>query len=390
MTNPVIKALGRKLRLGVVGGGPSSFIGIVHRGASTLEEYYEVSAGVLSSNPEKSVEHAREMGIERGYATAQDMILAEANRDDGVDVIAIMTPNNSHYSIACMAADHGFHIMCEKPLTNDLDEAMALVHKIQTSSVECCVAYAYSGYPMVREARAIIEAGELGEVRMVQCDYVQGHLAELTDSEKTNTNWHMDPAMAGPSLILGDIGTHCYHLASFVTGMVPAELSADLASIVPGREADDYTGILTRYKNNARGSFFITQAAAGADHGLYLRVFGSKGGLEWHQEQPNQLLVRRIGQPTQLLQKGGPGLHEASNRVSRIAVGHPEGYREAFANLYTDLAEVIIAQKTGVKENPLARYFPDIQDGAQGVAFVRAAINSHQKNGEWVSLASNA
>ncbi|MGR0280220.1 Gfo/Idh/MocA family protein [Marinomonas dokdonensis] len=386
IANPVIDALGRKLRLGVIGGGPGSFIGIVHRGAACLEEYYEVVAGVFSSKPETSLQSAQQLGIARGYATPEEMILAEAAREDRVDVIAIMTPNNSHYEIACLAIKHGFHIMCEKPLTNHLDEAMDLVEKVQASGLECCVAYAYSGFPMVREAKAIIAAGELGEIRMVQCDYVQGHLAELTESERLCKNWHMDPEIAGPSLILGDIGTHCYHLAAFVTGMEPSEISADLATVVPGREADDYTGILSRYDNNARGSFFITQAAAGADHGLYLRIYGSKGGLEWHQEQPNQLMVRSLEQPTKILQKGGLGLHEAANRVSRIAIGHPEGYREAFANLYTDLAEVIIAQHTQIEANPLARYFPSIEEGARGVKFVQAAVASHQANGQWMKL----
>lgn len=384
--NPVINALGRKLRLGVIGGGPGSFIGIVHRGASTLEEYYDVVAGVLSSNPDKSIESASQLGISRGYASPEEMIKAESQREDKVDVIAIMTPNNSHYDIACLALEYGFHIMCEKPVTNELDEALDLVKRVQKSDLECCVAYGYSGYPMVREAKALIESGELGEIRMVQCDYVQGHLAELTESEINNTNWHMDPTIAGPSLILGDIATHCYHLASFVSGMEPSELSADVTSVTPGRTADDYAGVLTRYANNARGKFFITQAAAGADHGLYLRIFGSKGGLEWHQEQPNQLLVRSIEQPTKILQKGGVGLHEAANRVSRIAIGHPEGYREAFANLYSDLAEVIIAKKTGTKPNPLAYSFPTIEEGAQGVKFVQAAIQSSENKGEWVSL----
>lgn len=384
--NPVINALGRKLRLGVIGGGPGSFIGIVHRGAATLEEYYDVVAGVFSSNPDKSIASAEQLGIERGYANPEEMILAEGAREDGVDVIAIMTPNNSHYEIACLAIEHGFHIMCEKPLTNELDQALDLVQKVQASELECCVAYGYSGYPMVREAKAIIAAGELGEIRMVQCDYVQGHLAELTPSEIDKTNWHMDPEIAGPSLILGDIATHCYHLASFVTGMEPSELSADVTSLVPGREADDYAGILTRYANNARGNFYITQAAAGADHGLYIRVFGSKGGIEWHQEQPNQLLVRSLDQGTRILQKGGVGLHEAANRVTRIAIGHPEGYREAFANLYSDLAEAVVAQKTGKAAHPLAYSFPDIEAGAQGVKFVQAALKSNNNQGEWTEL----
>jgi predicted dehydrogenase len=384
--NPVINALGRKLRLGVIGGGPGSFIGIVHRGSATLEEYYDVVAGVFSSKPDKSIASASELGISRGYGSPEEMIKAESLREDKVDVIAIMTPNNSHYDIACLALEYGFHIMCEKPVTNELGEALDLVKRVQQSDLECCVAYGYSGYPMVREAKAIIDSGELGEIRMVQCDYVQGHLAELTESELNNTNWHMDPMIAGPSLILGDIATHCYHLAAFVSGMEPSVLSADVTSVVPGRNSDDYAGILTRYDNNARGKFLITQAAAGADHGLYLRIFGSKGGLEWHQEQPNQLLVRSLDQPTKILQKGGVGLHEAANRVSRIAIGHPEGYREAFANLYTDLAEVIIANKTGVKADPLAYSYPTIEEGAQGVKFVQASIRSNEKNGEWVTL----
>jgi predicted dehydrogenase len=384
--NPVINALGRRLRLGVIGGGPGSFIGIVHRGAATLEEYYDVVAGVFSSNPERSIESAAQLGISRGYANPEEMIKAEAKRDDRVDVIAIMTPNNSHYEIACLAIEYGFHIMCEKPLSNALDEALDLVKRVQQSDLACCVAYGYSGYPMVREAKALIESGELGEIRMVQCDYVQGHLAQLTESEQAGTNWHMDPEIAGPSLILGDIATHCYHLASFVSGMEPSALSADVTSVVPGRSADDYAGILTRYANNARGRFFITQAAAGADHGLYLRIFGSKGGLEWHQEQPNQLLVRSLDQATKVLQKGGVGLHEAANRVTRIAIGHPEGYREAFANLYSDLAEVIVAKKKGVQAHPLAHSYPTIEEGAQGVRFVQAAIKSSDNQGEWVAL----
>jgi predicted dehydrogenase len=383
ISNPVMKKLGRRLRLGVIGGGPGSFIGSVHRGAAVLEEMYDVVAGVLSSDPERSLSAAKELGIGRAYSSAEEMFAAEADRADGMDLVAIMTPNNSHYRLACQALEAGFHVMCEKPLTNDLNEALDLVNRVQASDRQFCVAYGYTGYPMVRQARAMVEAGELGEIRMVQCEYVQGHLAELTASEQRGQNWHMDPSIAGPSLILGDIATHSYHLASYVSGMEPTQINADVTTVVPGREAHDYAGIQLRYANNARGMLWITQAAAGASHGLYLRIFGSKGGLEWHQEQPNELLYRRLDAPVATFTKGGPGLSEAANRVTRIAIGHPEGYREAFANLYSDLAEAIVATETGTTPEPLSLWYPNIQDGASGVRFVQAALRSSENGGSW-------
>ncbi|ADZ91373.1 Gfo/Idh/MocA family protein [Marinomonas mediterranea] len=384
--NPVIASQGRKLRLAVIGGGPSSFIGTVHRGAALLEEHYEVVASVLSSDPIKSVQYAKDIGIPRGYASAEALFETEVTLKDKADVIAIMTPNNSHFDLVNRALELGFHVMCEKPLTNKVDEALSLVNAVRKHQRECCIAFAYSGYPMIRQAQAMIQAGELGEIRMVQSEYVQGHLAALTQGELEQSNWHMKPDMVGPSLILGDIGTHCYHLAAFVVGREPSEICADIATLVPDRAADDYTGILMRYANGARGSFVITQSAAGADHGLYLRVFGEKGGIEWHQEQPNQLIVRWLDEPTQVLQKGGKGLHEAAKKVSRIAVGHPEGYREAFANLYTDLAEAIVDRENGKQPRSQKRVFPTIEEGAQGVRFVDAALRSHQQNGSWVAI----
>jgi predicted dehydrogenase len=383
-TNSVIQTLGRRLRLGVIGGGPGSFIGHVHRAAALLEGQYEVIAGVFSSDPQRSLEAAWNLGIARGYADAEEMITTEAARSDGIDVLAIMTPNNSHYALACSALDHGFHVFCEKPLTNTLPEALDLVERVTKTRRQFCVAYAYSGYPMIRQARAMVEAGEIGDIRMVQCDYVQGHLAELTESEQKGENWHMDPDISGPSLILGDIATHSYHLAAYVTRMLPTELSAEVTSVVPERKSHDYSAILTRYENNARGVFWVTQAAAGGVHGLHLRIFGSKGGLEWHQEHPNQLIVRKLDTPPSTLEKGGPCLHEAANRVSRIAIGHPEGYQEAFANLYSDLAETIAAQTTDTALNPLALWFPSVLEGAQGVQFVQMALESSKQNGSWV------
>jgi predicted dehydrogenase len=378
--------LGRRLRLGVVGGGLSSFIGSVHRGAALMNGQYEVIAGVFSSDPLRSLAAAEQLLVPRGYGSAAEMIRAESLRDDGIDVIAIMTPNNSHYEIACLALEHNLHVMCEKPLTNSLEEALALEKQVQKSQQKFCVAYCYSGYPMVRQAKAMIAAGDLGEIRMVQCNYVQGHLAQLTDSELDQSNWHMEPAIAGPDLIVGDIGTHCYHLANFVSGMLPSEISADNCTLVPGRKATDYTNIQLRYSNGARGSLWITQAAAGAEHGLYLRVCGSKGGIEWSQEQPNELLYRRLDAPAQCLVKGGPGLYDIANQASQMAIGHPEGYRESFATLYADFAESIIGSKLGRENKPSSEIYPKITDGVQGVSFIQATVDSSAKNGAWVKL----
>ena len=381
-----VSAIGRKLRLGVIGGGIGSFIGPIHRGAATLYEQYEVVASVLSSNPERSEAMGQKLGIPRSYKTAELLFAGESERSDKIDVLAIMTPNNSHYELSCHAMACGFDVLCEKPLTNTLEEAMDLAARAATTNREYVVAYSYTGYPMVRQARAMMESGILGELRMVQSEYVQGHLATLTDSEIAGENWHMNPDIAGPSLIMGDIATHSYHLASYITGQEPTAVSADITAIVPGRQVDDYCGILSRYENNARGSFFVTQAAAGAVHGLRIRVFGSKGSIEWFQERPDELWHRPIDAPAQCLLRGGLGLSAAANRATHVAMGHPEGYIEAFANLYQDLADVIIARETDSDLDPLARWFPTIEDGVRGVAFVEASIRSSQQNSTWESL----
>ncbi len=386
MSQGSVSAIGRKLRLGVIGGGIGSFIGPIHRGAATLYEQYEVVASVLSSDPERSKSMGDSLGIPRAYANADELFAAECDHPEKIDVLAIMTPNNSHYELSCRALECGFDVLCEKPLTNTLLEAEDLVKRVGDSNNEYCVAYSYTGYPMVRQARAMMESGMLGELRMVQSEYVQGHLAELTESEQNGTNWHMNPDIAGPSLIMGDIATHSYHLASFITGQNPTSISADITAIVPGRKADDYCGILTRYANAARGSFFVTQAAAGAVHGLCIRVFGSKGSIEWFQEKPDELWHRQIDQPVQCLIRGGAGLSEAANRATHVAIGHPEGYIEAFANLYQDLADVIIARKTGQAVDPLACWFPTVQDGLQGVAFVDASIRSNEDGSSWQTV----
>ncbi|MBD1558232.1 Gfo/Idh/MocA family oxidoreductase [Vibrio sp. S9_S30] len=380
-----IQKLGRKLRLAVIGGGPDSFIGSIHRSAATMHEEFDVVAGVLSSSPERSLQAAKSLGI-RGYESADALFSQEKDRKDGADVVAIMTPNNTHYTLSLRALEMGFHVMCEKPLTMTEEEAKALILKAKQSKKCYCVAYGYTGYPMVRQARAMIKNGMLGDIKMLQSHYIQGHLAELTPSELDGSNWHMKPELAGPSLILGDIATHSYHLLSYVSGMLPEQVSADVTALVDGRQADDYCGVQLRYSNQARGQLFVTQAAAGGVHGLSFKIYGTKGGIEWNQEQPNELLVRPLDAPAYVLTKGGTGLLPEAQRVSHVAIGHPEGYREAFANLYFDLAHHIVAIESGEDPNPMSLEYPTVEEGAEGMAFVFSALQSRDANSQWVTL----
>ncbi|MEX1058531.1 MAG: Gfo/Idh/MocA family oxidoreductase, partial [Natronospirillum sp.] len=366
----------------VIGGGPGSFIGSIHRGGATLDGLFDVVAGAFSSNAERSLAAAETLHVPRGYASGSSLIAEEAKLAERCDVIAIMTPNDSHFALAKQALEAGFHVFCEKPLTHTAAESDELARLARQHNRLFCVAYAYTGFPMVRQARAMIANGDLGEVRQVQVEYVQGHLAALTPEETEGNHWHFQPKVSGPSLILGEIGTHAYHLASFVTGMEPSHLTADVSTQVPGRDADDTAFLLTRYANQARGSIWVTQAAAGAEHGLMIKVFGSQGGLEWYQQQPNELVYRPLGSPCQTLVKDGPGLYPAAHRMTRVAIGHPEGYQEAFTALYLDLAEAIVSLETGQALSP-DNAFPTAEDGARGIHFIEACLRSNAQGGVW-------
>jgi len=384
--NPVIAKLGRRLRLGLVGGGPGSFVGQVHRIAARLDDRYEIVASALSSNPQRSQAAGTALGIvqDRAYGDFDQMLQAESVRDDGIDVLAVMTPNSSHYVQCKQALEHGMDVICDKPLTTTLPNAVELVRRVRDKGLVGCVTYNYSGYPMVRQARAMIEAGALGQVRMINAQYVQGHLCvplEHTDDKKDA--WRWDPDIAGPSYIVGDLGTHAYHLAEYVTGLKMTRLCADLDATIVGRKFHDYCALLTRYENGARGVMWITQAAAGACHGLTLRVHGETAGIEWHQEQPNHLRFTPHEGPVQILQPGGANILPAAARVTRMAMGHPEGYYEAFANLYSDVAEAIAARRTRTQPDPMLD-FPTLEDGARGVRFIEAAVQSSNANGAWV------
>ncbi len=383
--NPVISMLGRRLRLAVIGGGEGSFIGAMHRQAARLDDRYEIVTGVLSADRKKSQQSALEIGLDpaRMAAGVHEMLAAEAARADGADVVAIMTPNDSHFEYAMAALELGFDVICDKPMTNTLAEAEALTKKVQESGLIFCLTHNYTGYPMVRQAKAMVAAGELGTVRLVQVEYVQGGKADESKPDPLGS-WRFDPVRGGPSLVMGDIGSHAHNLVRFVTGLEVAEVAAEIGTIVPGRVVHDYGGALLRFDNGARGSYWVTQAAAGVENCLRIRVSGTLGSLEWMQEFPQALTYKPLGAPSQNRTPNGPGTLPLSARSSRIHSGHPEGFHEGFANIYSDAAEAIAARRSGSQPDPLALFFPNALDGLQGVRFVYSAIQSSQANGQWM------
>ena len=386
--NPVIATLGRRLRLAVIGGGPGSFIGAMHRQAARLDDRYELVAGTLSANPEKARSAGLEIGLapDRAYRDAMKMLDSEAARTDGAEVVAIMTPNDSHYAYAVAALERGFDVICDKPMTNTLAEAQQLHQKVLQSGLVFCLTHNYTGYPMVRQAKAMVMDGQLGTIRLVQVEYVQGGKAAENDPDPSagRLPWRYDPVRGGPSLVMGDIGTHAHNLLRFITGLEVAEVAAELGTIVPGRLVHDYAGALLRLDNGARGSFWVTQAAAGVENCLRIRVSGTLGSLEWMQELPQELTFKPLHGPSQNRTPNGPGTLPLAAHASRIVAGHPEGFHEGFANLYSDAAEAIAARRTGKQADPLALYFPNSLDGLLGVRFVHSVIESSQANGKWV------
>ncbi len=382
--NPVIDMLGRRLRLAVIGGGSGSFIGAMHRQAARLDDRYEIVTGIFSSNLEKSKKDALELGIDpnRMYASVKELLAGEAAREDGADVIAIMTPNDSHYEYAMAALEQGFDVICDKPMTNTLEEAEALHKKVQESGLVFCLTHNYTGYPMVRQAKAMVADGQLGTLRLVQVEYVQGGKADESKPDPS-TSWRFDPVRGGPSLVMGDIGSHAHNLVRFITGLEIAEVAAEIGNIVPGRAVHDYGGALLRFENGARGSYWVTQAAAGVENCLRIRVSGTKGSLEWMQEFPQALTFKPLGAPSQNRTPNGPGTLPLSKHSSRIVAGHPEGFHEGFANIYSDAAEAIAARRSGKTPDPLALYFPNSFDGLMTLRFVFSAIASSKADGKW-------
>jgi predicted dehydrogenase len=383
--NTVFQRLGRRLRLAVIGGGPGSFIGAMHRQAARLDDRYELVAAALSSDPERARSAGQGIGLpeDRCYPSGQALIDAEAQRADGAEVVAIMTPNDSHYVFAMQALERGMDVICDKPMTNTLEEAQALQAKVKATGQVFCLTHNYTGYPMVRQAKAMVMAGELGDIRLVQVEYVQGGRAKAGPARRP---WKDDPARTGPSLVLGDIGTHAHNLLCFMTDLSVAEVAAEVGSVVPDRAADDYAGAMLRMSNGARGSFWVTQAAAGVENSLRIRISGALGSLEWQQEHPQVLQFKPLGAPAQVRTPNGPSTLPLAARSSRIVAGHPEGFHEAFANLYSDAADAIAARRTGQAPDPLSLFFPNAHDGLQGLRFVTAAVASSAHQGAWTAL----
>ena len=383
--NPVITRLGRRLRLAVIGGGPGSFIGATHRQAARLDDRYDLVAACLSSQPEKARLAGASLGLpaDRSYPGAQALFDAEAARTDGAEVVAIMTPNDSHFPYAMAALAQGFDVICDKPMTNTLEEATQLRQRVAESGRVFCLTHNYSGYPLVRQARAMVAQGDLGELRLVQVEYVQGGRAKPGPGR---TAWKTDPARSGASLVMGDIGTHAHQLLRFITGLEVDQVAADAGPIVPGSQAHDYAGALLRLSGGARGSFWVTQAAAGMENALRIRVSGSLATLEWAQEHPQVLHFKPLDAPAQVRTPRGPGTLPLAARSSRVAAGHPEGFPEAFANLYADAAEAIAARRAGQAPDPLALHFPNAHDGWMGMRFVDAVIRSSAENGSWTNV----
>lgn len=376
-----------RIRLGMVGGGRGAFIGAVHRIAARLDDQYELVAGAFSSDPEKSAASAADLGVARSYGSYAEMAQKEARRKDGIEAVAIVTPNHMHAPVAVEFLRRGIHVICDKPLTATLPEAKKLAKTAEASGVVFALTHNYTGYPMIRQAREMIAAGALGDIRLVNVEYIQDWLAEPIEATgQKQADWRTDPARSGAGGATGDIGTHAFNLANFVTGLTLHELSADLQSFVAGRRVDDNGHIMMRYTSGARGTLWCSQVASGQENGLRLRIFGTKGGIEWEQENPNYLWVAPLGQPKYRLTRGGPGSGEAAARLTRIPSGHPEGYLEGFANIYAEAARAIIARRDGTTLDS-AVIFPGLKEGLEGVAFVDACVRSSKRNGAWVSLA---
>jgi len=382
------------IRYGMVGGGQGAFIGGVHRIAARMDGEFELVAGALSSDPARAKASAADLGLdpERSYGTFQEMAKAEAKRPDGIEAVAIVTPNHMHWPAAKAFLEAGIHVICDKPLTSTLADAKKLAALVEKCGKLFVLTHNYTGYPMVRHAREMVESGKLGELRVVQAEYPQDWLTEKAeDSGSKQAAWRVDPKQSGAGGSTGDIGTHAYNLARFVSGLELDSLSADLDSFVPGRQLDDNAHIMLRFKPNgtahpAKGMIWASQVAPGHENGLKLRVYGTKGGLEWLQADPNYLWYSPFGQPRQLITRGGAGSGPASARVTRVPPGHPEGYLEGFANIYAEAARAIRAMRKKGGKPAKDVIFPTVQDGVEGVAFVEACVRSSKKNGAWTKL----
>jgi len=385
---PMNAPLNRKLRMGLIGGGAGSFIGRVHSIAACLDNRATVVAGALSSDPAKAKASAPDYDIpaDRAYASFVEMAAAESKRADKVDFIAVTTPNNSHFAIAKAFVEAGINVVCDKPMTLTLEEAEELVKIVEKSGVVFAVTHTYTGYPLVRQAREMVLAGELGEINAIRSNYIQGWLrTRLETSDQKQAKWRTDPKQSGIAGCFGDIGTHAYNLGRYMTGLQPKEICCQLKSFESGRSLDDYGTAIVRYENGALGTVTASQISHGRENDAFIEIDGTKASLEWHQEEPNKMFVRKNGEPMKVYTRGGgPYLGALAGAATRIPSGHPEGYFEAFANIYASAFEAMLERADGKTHEPVNTVYPNVYDGVEGMLFITKCVESSQSNGAWL------
>ncbi|HEV8084822.1 MAG TPA: Gfo/Idh/MocA family oxidoreductase [Chitinophagaceae bacterium] len=381
----------RKLRMGMVGGGKDAFIGAIHRIAANMDGLIELSCGVFSINPEIAKDSAESLFVptERTYFSYEEMIKKESElpADKKIDFVTIVTPNFAHFAPAMMALDHGFNVVIEKPIAFNLDEAKQLKKKVDETGLVLCLTHTYSGFPMVKQAKAMIAEGKLGKVRKIYVEYPQGWLSKLSEREgNAQAAWRTDPKKSGKAGCMGDIGTHAAHLAEYVSGLKITKLCADLNIVVEGRGLDDDGAVLLKFENNVSGVLMASQVAAGEENAIKIRIYGEKGGLEWTHQEPNTLLVKWLDEPTQIFRAGANNTKALSSFAThncRTPAGHPEGYLEAFGNIYRNFALTLSAKIEGTKPTKEMLDFPGTEDGVRGMAFIDNVVASAQSNEKW-------
>ena len=383
----------RKLRMGMVGGGKDAFIGAIHRYAANLDGLVELSSGALSINPEIAKESGRSLFLpeDRIYLTYEEMIKKESelSADKKIDFVTIVTPNFAHFAPAIMALDHGFNVVIEKPMTFSLDEAKQLKKKVEETGLILCLTHTYSGYPLVKQAKQMVKNGDLGKIRKIIVEYPQGWLSKLSEREgNAQAAWRTDPKKSGKAGCIGDIGTHAAHLAEYISGLKITKLCADLNIMVKGRMLDDDGSVLLRFDNDAAGVLIASQIAAGEENALKIRIYGEKGGLEWAQHEPNTLIVKWLDQPTQIYRAGSnyPALSSFATKNCRTPGGHPEGYLEAFGNIYRNFAQTLQCKLDGTEPTKEMLDFPGVEDGIRGMAFIDCVVASGQSEQKWTDF----
>ncbi len=380
--------MNRKLRMGMIGGGKDAFIGAIHRIAANMDGMVELVCGSLSINKDIAIDSGRSLFLpeDRIYTSWEEMLDKESQLPEGerMDFVTIVTPNFAHFAPAAMALERGFHVVVEKPITLTLDEAMQLKEKVKQTGNVLCLTHTYTGYPMVKQARELVRTGTLGNIRKVFVEYRQGWLSKLLEREgNQGAAWRTDPKKGGKSAVMGDIGTHAFNLAEYISGLDVAEVCADLNTMVEGRQLDDDGSVLLRFSNGARGVLAATQVAAGEENNLSIKIYGENGGLEWHQQEPNTLLLKWLDKPTEVLRAGQAYLSDIARHNCRTPGGHPEGYLEAFGNIYRNFVLTAMARRAGTTVDNAVIEFPSVTEGIRGMAFVESVVRSSQSNEKW-------